>query len=223
MKKILLLSSFMFSVWLVGAQNRETRNVDSFNKIAFAVSGKAYVKQGTTQKVELEGSKDALEKIEVTVNDGKLVIRSKDRWDWSWGKEDQIIAYITAKDIHALSVSGSGDMEVQTKIVTGDLALKVSGSGDLKAEIEGNNVEASITGSGNMTLRGKCNNLESRLSGSGDMDADVSVADEFEVSISGSGKLSASGKSNRVKATVSGSGRVRAADLEANVCDVKIT
>jgi hypothetical protein len=34
--------------------------------------------------------------------------------------------------------------------------------------------------------------------------------------------LVASGSANTVKTTISGSGRVRAADLEANTCDVKI-
>lgn len=222
MKKLLLLSAFVFPLFLVTAQNRETRNVDTFTKISFGVSGTAYVKQGPVQKVELEGSRDALDKIEAIVKDDKLIIRSKDSWNWSWGKELHVTVYITAKDIRALSVSGSGDMEAQTKIVTGDLDLKVSGSGNLRAEIEANNVEASVSGSGNIRLRGKCNNLKSHLSGSGDVEAEIMVADRLDISISGSGKMVASGKANTVKANISGSGRVRAGDLEANVCDVKI-
>jgi hypothetical protein len=223
MKKILILSALLFSVLFVSAQNRETRNVDSFNKISFAVPGNAYVKQGATQKVELEGRKEVLDRVEVIVDGGQLKIRSRERWgNWNWSREDRITVYITAKEIRGLSVAGSGDMEAQTKIVTGDLDLKVSGSGTLKAEVEANNVEAGVSGSGAIRMRGKCNNLYSNISGSGDVQADVNIANKLDVSIAGSGKLVASGKANTVKTTISGSGRVRAADLEADICEVKI-
>jgi hypothetical protein len=223
MKKVLILGSFLFTVWFVSAQNRETRNVDTFNKISFGVPGKAYVKQGPTQKVELEGSREALDRVEVVVDGGQLKIRSKERWgSWNWGREDRITVYITTKEIRSLSVAGSGDLEAQTKIVTGNLDLKVSGSGTLKADVEANQVEAGVAGSGTIRMRGKCNNLNTNISGSGDIEAVVTVADKLYASISGSGKLVASGKANTLKTSISGSGRVRAIDLEADVCDIKI-
>ncbi len=223
MKKILFLGSFLFSVWFVSAQNRETITVDTFNKISFGVPGKAYVKQGSTQKVELEGSRDAMDRVEVIVDGGQLKIRQKERWgNWNWGREDRITAYITVKDIRALAVAGSGDMEVQTKIVTGNLDLKVSGSGSLKAEMEADDVLANVSGSGMIRMRGKCNNLESSISGSGDVEANVSIARKLDAKIAGSGNLIASGKASSVKVTISGSGNVRAGDLEADVCEVKI-
>jgi len=213
----LLISSF------ASAQNRETVNVEPFTKISFGVSGNAYVKQGNTQRVEVEGTKEALEKIEVKVESGKLVIRSKEKWgNWNWTKEDRINVYITANDIRGLNVSGSGNMETQTKIVTGDLDLKVSGSGSLKAEVEANNLDADVSGSGNIRLRGKCNNMESGISGSGNVEAEITVANELDVSISGSGKLIASGKATSVKTSISGSGSIRAADLETETADIKI-
>jgi hypothetical protein len=223
MKKLLVLLSFLFSVLIITAQNRETRNVDTFTKISFGVPGNAYITQGSTQKVELEGSKEVLEKVQVTVESGKLVIRSKDNWgSWNWGKEDRITVYITAKDFRALSVSGSGTMETKTKLITGDLDLSVSGSGNLKAEVQSNNLDTNVSGSGNIRLRGTANNLNSSISGSGSVEAEVSIANKVDVSISGSGKLTASGKANTIKTSISGSGRVRALDMEADVCDIKI-
>lgn len=222
MQKFILVV-FLLIGSLASAQNRQAINVDPFTKISFGVSGNAYVKQGATQRVEIEGSKETLEKIEVKVESGKLVIRSKEKWgNWSWGKEDRVTVYITAKDIRGLSVSGSGNLETQTKIVTGDLDLKVSGSGSLKAEVEANNLDASISGSGRIKLRGKCNNMESGISGSGDVEADITVANKLDVSISGSGKLIASGKANTFKTSISGSGSIRAADLETESANIKI-
>lgn len=222
MKKV-LLALLVFGSTLVFAQSRETLKVDTFNKIAFGLPGKALVKQGSPQKVEVEGSKEVLERADIFVEGGKLIIRPKERWgNWNWGRDEQITVYITVKDISALSVSGSGDLEAQTKITTGNLDLKVSGSGSLRAEIDANNVDASVSGSGSVILRGKCNNLESHISGSGDVEANMGIANRLDVSISGSGKMIATGSANAVKTTISGSGRMRAADLETNICDVKI-
>jgi hypothetical protein len=224
MKNYIVLCAFLMSSLLASAQNRVTKNVDSFNRISFGVPGKALVRQGSTQKVELEGSNDVLEKVEVVVEGGNLKIRNRDNWgSWNWGREDRITVYITATDIRGLSVSGSGTLETQTKIVTGDLELKVSGSGNLRAEVESNNLEVGVSGSGDLQLRGKANNMESSISGSGGIEANITVADEMDVSISGSGGLLASGKSNSFEATISGSGKVRALEMETNSCEVKIS
>ena len=65
MKKCISLSllALFISASLVFAQKRETRNVNAFTKISFGFPGKLYLKQGSPQKVELEGNKDVLEKI----------------------------------------------------------------------------------------------------------------------------------------------------------------
>jgi hypothetical protein len=222
MKKI-LICILAFTAWSVSAQNREVRNADSFNKISFGVPGKAYVSQGSIQKVELEGSSDVLDRIEVVVEGSQLKIRSRDRWDWNWGREDRVTVYITAIDVRGLSVNGSGQMETQTKIVTGDLGLKVSGSGSLKADVEANDMEVDVSGSGDIEVRGKCNNMDSNISGSGDINAALTVANLIEMDISGSGKFVVSGKSNILKATLSGSGKVSASEMESNECEIRIS
>src|SRR4051812_45517654 len=85
---------------LLLAQKRETRNLDSFSKIAFRVPGKVYLKQGSPQKVEIEGSKELLEKIETDVEGDKLVIGQEKKWmDWNWGDADKVTIYITVPDI----------------------------------------------------------------------------------------------------------------------------
>ena len=58
----------ILSISTVVAQTKETRDVSTFTKISFRVSGKLYLKQGSPQKVEIEGKKDVLEKIETKLN-----------------------------------------------------------------------------------------------------------------------------------------------------------
>ncbi|MCK6616601.1 MAG: DUF2807 domain-containing protein [Cyclobacteriaceae bacterium] len=206
------------------SQQRETVTVPTFTKIGFGVPGKAYVRQGNTQKVELEGSREAIDKVEVRVEGNKLIIRSKEKWfNWNWTDKDRINAYITVKDIEGLSVSGSGDMLVENRIRCSTLKLNVSGSGSLKVETDAGDTEANVSGSGDMIVRGILASFSSDISGSGAIEMNATVTGNASFEISGSGKAVASGKSADVDVDISGSGKVLAADLETSKCRVRIS
>lgn len=223
MKKIAILFILLVSLPVL-AQQRETVTVPTFTKIGFAVPGKAYVRQGKTQKVELEGTRDVLNKIEATVEGNKLVIRSKEKWfTWNWSDTDRVNAYITVQDIEGISVSGSGDILVENRIRSNALKLNVSGSGSLKVETDAGDTEASVSGSGNMIVRGNLASLRSDISGSGKIEVNATITGTTAFDISGSGKVLASGKSSSVEVELSGSGKVLAADLETGACRVRIS
>lgn len=225
MKKISLLT-FLIVAWALSfAQNRETRNVDTFTKLSFRVPGKLYLKQGSPQKVELEGPKDVLKEIETAVEGGKLIIGKEGKWmNWGWGDNDKIIAYVTVKDLDAVSVSGSGDLIGQGKFTAGDFKLTVSGSGSLDIEADASgNMEADVSGSGDLHLKGSCTNFDSDVSGSGKVILTVNIKDRADFGVSGSGKIQVDGSAKAVKAHITGSGKVMAANLEADSCDVRIS
>jgi hypothetical protein len=217
----LMCASFSF------AQNRETRNVNTFTKISFRVPGKLYLRQGATQKVEIEGKKDVLQKVETKVEGGKLVVGKESSWsDWNWGgnDDDEVKVYITVKDIEALSVGGSGDLIGETKINSADLDLNVSGSGSMKVEVDASgDLEADVSGSGAIDLNGKCKSFSSDVSGSGKVTMSISVSEKADFGVSGSGKIMASGSAQKVNAAISGSGKVLASDLVTNSCEVRIS
>lgn len=228
MKLTSLLAAVLFSASALLAQTRETRDVSTFTKISFRVPGNLYLKQGSTQKVEMEGDRDVLKKIETEVDGGRLIIGKEGKWsDWNWGNwsdKDRINVYITMKDIEGLSVSGSGSVVGQGKFTVSDLDLNVSGSGSLQVEADASgNVEADVSGSGEVNLKGKCTNFDSDVSGSGKVILEASIAQEASFGVSGSGKIQATGTAKEVKTSISGSGRVLAANLEADKCQVKIS
>ncbi len=225
MRKILsLIIAFVLITSASIAQKRETRDVSVFTKISFRSSGKVYVKQGAPQKVEIEGSAETLEKIKTKVEDGKLSIGPEEKWNsWSWGDDDKVTVYITVATIDGLSVSGSGDMIVETKITGNNLKLNVSGSGSLQAEMDVADVDADVSGSGDMNLKGKCKNFTSDISGSGSVKLNASIAGKADFDISGSGEVEATGSSQSVKAEITGSGKVLAADLVTDKCEVRIS
>jgi len=212
-------------VSIVFAQTKETRNVGTFTKISFRVPGKLYLRQGSPQKVEIQGKKSVLDEIDTEVEGSRLVIGKEGKWmDWNWSKDDEVTVWITVKDIEGLAVSGSGDLIGETKIVAKDLDLAVSGSGNLKVEAEASgDMEADVSGSGDLEVKGKCRNYNSDVSGSGKVIMTMNIQEDADLGISGSGKIEASGTANKVKTSISGSGKVLAANLETNSCNIRIS
>ncbi|MFZ5970799.1 MAG: head GIN domain-containing protein [Bacteroidota bacterium] len=226
MKKVLSLISLTLLIFTAAVgQTREERKVPTFTKISFRVPGKLYLRQGSPQKVELEGSRDFLAEIETEVSGDNLTIGKDGGWmGWNWGTDDRVNVYITVANIEGLSVSGSGDLIGETRINADNLDLNVSGSGSLKIEADASgNIEADVSGSGSIELTGKCKNFKSDVSGSGRVRMTETIAGRASFGVSGSGKIEASGTADEVKTSISGSGKVYAANLEADRCEVRIS
>ena len=190
-KQLTLLLLLLISISYSSGQNKEIRNVSTFTKISFRVPGKLVLRQGSPQKVEIEGDRETISKIETEVKGDRLVIGNEDRWNWGWQDNDRVMVYITVKDISGVVVSGSGDLVTEGKVTTDKLELSVSGSGSLQIETSvSGDMEADISGSGRIEVKGSCRSFDSDISGSGKVNATLTVADQVEVSISGSGKVS---------------------------------
>lgn len=221
-----LLSVLLISSGAI-AQSRETRDVSTFREISYRISGNLYLRQGSPQKVVLEGNSEDVREVETEVKGDRLVIGNPEENGWfSWRNDSKrkINVYITMENVDGLYVSGSGNLLAETVIKSGDLDLKVSGSGDMELQVElSGDVRADVSGSGNLKVKGNCRNLSSSISGSGKVYIANSIDGIAKFSMSGSGKVLAAGKAQMVKADISGSGKLLAADLETEKCEVRIT
>lgn len=204
MKNLLFACLLLLVPFLASAQNKTTRTVASFNKIA--VSGgfdKVYLKEGGAESVEIEASSASLDDIVTEVKDNTLVIKTKK------GAKEYQKATITInyRAIKEFANSGSSDIETLNAIKAEKFELASSGSGAFKGEFDVAKLEVAISGSSDMTLKGKASEQEIALSGSADVNASALSGDKAEVAISGSGdvKLGVKGK---IKTAVSGSGTV---------------
>lgn len=227
MKKIAASLLFvLIAVVVTEAQNKKELRLDSFDRIAFRAAGKLYLRQGSTQKVEIEGDREYIDELDIRVEGDKLVI-GKDSWSfWNWDNNNnkKVMIYITIPEVEALSVAGSGDLIGETKITARDLDLNVSGSGTLTLEADASgDMDADVSGSGRIELKGKCQDFDSHVSGSGRVEMNVVIAQRAAFGISGSGKIDAQGSADQVKATISGSGEVRGESFVANSADIRIS
>lgn len=220
----LTLLALLLSTSVLFAQRREVRNVESFTKISFGFPGTLYLKQGSPQKVEIEGDEDILKEIETEVSGGRLRIGTEEKSFRRNLNGEKITVYITVPQIEAVAVSGSGNIVGQSTIKADNLDLKVSGSGSMKLDFEADgDVEADVSGSGEMEIKGNCQGLDSDVSGSGRVSLSGRIENTADFAISGSGKIQANGSADFVKTNISGSGKVLASDLETNRCEVRIS
>jgi hypothetical protein len=206
MKRIIpLILAGLFIVNGAKAQ-KETRDVDDFTKVSFAVAGKLYLKQGNKYEVILEGDRDYIEEIETEVRNDRLVIK---REKWFSFQNKKVTVYITMPEIEGLSVSGSGYLLAEDQLECDELDLSVSGSGDIVLEdLLADELDCGISGSGSINLEGEgADRGEISISGSGNFTAESFEFDKLDVSISGSGRCKCY-VNGQLNARVSGSGNI---------------
>lgn len=219
---LLLLTAF------TAATTRETRAVAPFTAVGLGGSMKVVLRQGSPQKVEVEGNADDLAHLETAVNDGKLRINTKKTSGMSWYNfTGPVTVYVTTPTITALAVSGSGSLKATEAIRADKLDLSVSGSGSLQLpSVTATAINSTVSGSGTIQAGGTAATQEIGVSGSGGMQAAKLQSQTCRVRVSGSGncrvyastsldvRLSGSGNvyvggNPKISSAVSGSGRVR--------------
>jgi putative autotransporter adhesin-like protein len=192
------------------AERRETRPAAGFTAIGLAAPIKVHLTQGDTESLVVEGDEAALAELETVVENGVLKLRTHSR---SRSRHDirgmeKVRAYVTAKSINALAISGSGDI---TSPALRSTALKVaiSGSGDVRiGDLASSNLEVSVSGSGDVMIAGKADMVTASIAGSGDVKTQKLEARQVKVSIAGSGNVTLWAKES-LTVKIAGSGDVR--------------
>ncbi len=187
----------------------QTRQLVSFKGVAVSGSLKINIKMGNTENIRLEGNAEAIAELITEVKSGILIIRPKTKWmDWNRKFNDaDVTVYINAKTLTSLTMSGSGSIDVQNTLNSGEFSATLSGSGSIKLNANVNAFTAVISGSGDMLLSGKTNDADVMINGSGSFKGESFKAETVSTKISGSGSVYITANKNINVLTV-GSGTV---------------
>lgn len=188
---------------------QEEKTIGSFKGIASGGPLNVKVTLGNKESIRFEGDADAIAELTTVVVDGILTIKPKTKWnDWSRKyKRHNVTAFITAKKVTSLTMSGSGNIEVSNGINSSELVATLSGSGSIKAISNVKTFTGVISGSGNLNITGKADNSNLTLSGSGQFNGKGFSVNDLSVQISGSADVYI-GASQSIEAVISGSGNV---------------
>ena len=193
----------------ISKNNSDDRDVKNFNGVAAAGPINVIVTLGNSESCRLEGDADALASIVTEVKGNVLVIRPQTSIT-SWTRKyegKKITAYVTAKELASLTVSGDGNLSVNGKISTGSLTTTVSGSGSIKAAADVDNYNGVISGSGAINITGGADHAKVVISSSGTFSGKSFSTKTLTSTISGSGTVNIA-VSESIRAVISGSGSV---------------
>lgn len=186
------------------------------------------VTMGNSESCKFKGDADAIASLLAQVEGKTLVIRPQMSWK-SWERKyagKKITAYVNAKQLSNLTMSGSGSMQVNGTLNSSDLSIVLSGSGSLSVATQSKNLSAVISGSGKLNITGDADDASITLSGSaifagsdfststlsaqmsGSGKINIEVSDAINAVISGSASIYYSGNAE-VKQTILGSGKVK--------------
>lgn len=212
-----------------GARAQRAFEVGAFERINLAGSHDVIVTVGGTPSVRAEGDSEALERLEIGVENGELRIANRSgSWSWFGGRHRGATVHVTVPALIGASVSGSGDMRVD-RVEGQRFSASVTGSGELDLpNVRVAEASFALTGSGGIRAAGAARRSNASLTGSGDVDlsgletADASIAlvgsgdigvratGTASVDLRGSGDVTVTGPA-RCTISKSGSGDVRCA------------
>jgi len=191
-----------------GKATTEIRAFDPYDVISVHGSMDVSLVEGSEGSITLKAEENILEYIEVTNNNGKLRIKTKDHVNLrpSWKKG--IYIEVPIQEVSKILLSGSGEISGKLTLKTEKLKLSVSGSGDIKVAADATAIKAAISGSGDIDISGKADEFDAAVTGSGDIDAaQLSVA-QATANITGSGDIKIHAK-DQLTVKIVGSGDVK--------------
>jgi len=191
-----------------GEVKKETREVSNFTSLASQGSMNVQISYGNSNSVIVEADENLLPYIETTVEDGRLIIRSKKNVNLK--TKSRMNVYVSMTKINSLKLSGSGNISGDGAFTNDSKTdMAVSGSGNLTLTFDKfKDLDLAIAGSGNIDLKGNgTNSISAQISGSGNIDCSNINSNDVDAKISGSGNVKVYA-SNSIDAKISGSGNV---------------
>lgn len=185
----------------------DIRSVSGFRALSNSGSIHVEVSFGDQESVRLAGDEKAIREIETVVENGTLNIRyKKGAWtkDRNWGS---VKAYVTARQLNALSQSGSGTITVSGTLSGKELNASLSGSGRITFASGADVCNVAISGSGRVVAKGSASESNVSISGSGQFDGGDLKSRSASAKISGSGNITIHAEQT-LDAAISGSGNV---------------
>lgn len=167
--------------------------VGAFTGIAVAGPYEVTVHTGAAPSVRARGSEDALDRLKVEVEDGRLKITSERHFSlfgWGfWRSHDKVSLNVTVPLLDRAAIAGAGGISID-RVTGARFEGKIAGSGDLNlAAVDAGEIELAIAGSGDVRAAGKAKNVRYKIAGAGDIHAADLTAENAEVSIAGSGSV----------------------------------
>lgn len=181
-----------------GEDITRTYDFKGFDAISIGGVYEVDVKVGDSHSVTVSGRVKDMERVDVSIEDGRLILGTKKR---KTKKKDHhgenVVATVTLPQLNALKISGvaTGDVE---GVKAETFELKVSGVAEIDIEGKCDRLKAKVSGVGELNAKDfKCKTSDISLSGVGEMS--VYASNSIDISANGVGSVDVYGNPGTVK------------------------
>jgi hypothetical protein len=189
------------------AQGSRNFEVGAFQTVALEGSHDVIVTVGGAPSVRAEGDADAIERLDIRVENGALKIGSRRSDGWFSRHSGHVTVHVTAPALNGASIGGSGDMRID-RVQAAAFDASIGGSGDMQiGALRAGRAEFSIAGSGGIRAAGSADDADISIAGSGSVSGEGFETKRADVSIVGSGDVTLRA-TEAVDASIMGSGDV---------------
>ncbi len=166
----------------------ENRDVSGFNAIEFSTMGKINLMQGDKESLNISGPDNLVPEIITTVSNGTLIIKTKENITIAPLRSENPLTFtIVVKDLTSLTVSGAGDIQMET-LSTPSLEINMSGAGRVQQnQITTDSLSITISGLGGIDITGQASQVTIDISGAGGVNAPDLKIQTANITISGVG------------------------------------
>jgi hypothetical protein len=166
----------------------DNRPVSGFTAIDFSSVGKINIITGNTESLNISGPDNLVPEISSSVSNNTLIIKNKENFTVTNLSSKDILTYtVVVKSLSALTVSGLGDVQVET-LSSPTFDLTMSGAGRVQMnQLTTDNLKVVFSGLGGVDISGSATQVTADLSGAGSLNAPDLQIKTANVTISGLG------------------------------------
>lgn len=209
-----------------GSKNYITKDITVSDFDAIRLIGSSDIEyiqnEGGMASAQIYGSDNMVDLLDVQVINRTLTVKFKARNNVSYNN-GKLKVIASSPIIKAVSLEGSGDIVLSSRINASDLLVSIKGSGDIKSNRSINcnsGFNAELSGSGDIDLKGSIRSsiCNLKLEGSGDINAVELNAESGRILLNGSGNIKAKGRINinNLEVTLNGSGDISIENIHSS-------
>ncbi|MCJ7700786.1 MAG: DUF2807 domain-containing protein [Anaerolineales bacterium] len=214
----------------------EERQVSGFERINVCCGMELYLTQGETESLKIEADDNFMDEIVTTIDNGSLWVQYRELSNVNYQPSKPVRLYLSAVEIREVSISGGGDLNLESlasegfeldlsggsdgqigTIAAEDVRFQMSGGGEILAgNLETESLAITVSGGGEFEVdQVEAGLLEIDLSGGSDADIRDLSAAELRLESSGGGRVSMAGVLKKGEINLSGGSSFNGQDLES--------
>jgi hypothetical protein len=185
-----IASQAQIKMGLIYDEHVQVRKLPSFTSIRVSNAIELYISQSSETDVAVSAkSDDYRNRIITEVVEGTLIIRMEDNYKWwKWSEDFKAKAYVSVKELNALTGSGATNIKIINGLNTEKLKVILSGASDLNGDIKAGTLITELNGASSFKAKLQANAFS--LKGSGASDCEISGSgDDLMVDVTGASSV----------------------------------